>query len=142
MDQRDDVDWLLAWMINFAERGLELGVTLNVGGALITGNLIGGRKYFETLGNLMQNANFTGFEVDPEFKTNMGTNFAMWKDLYPKTEDIKADDVPRPSYIHLARAHIVLKNVPLTSGDGVPLWRGKLSSVDGFTIGTLRFNAS
>ena len=48
LDQQDGVDWLLAWIIGFAEQGLEMGVTLNVGGVLITGNLIGGRKYFET----------------------------------------------------------------------------------------------
>ena len=87
----------------------------------------------------MSSANYTGFEAEPTFKTDIGNNFAMWKELYPKPEEIKADDVPGPSYIHLERAQIVQNNTSVTSGSGV-LWRGKLSSVDGSTLGTLAFN--
>lgn len=141
-DQKEGVDWFLAWIIDLAERGIELGVTLSVEGLLISGNLIGGRKYFEALGDSIRKANFgAAVEADSEFQTNMANNFAGWKEIYPKSEDIGSDHVPNPSFIHLEHAQIVLGNTPVTSNVGA-LWRGKLSSVSGFTLGTINFGRS
>src|SRR5690242_11263003 len=44
------MDWFLAELVRRAnEGGLSIGVTLCVGGTLVSGSLIGGRAYFESI---------------------------------------------------------------------------------------------
>jgi hypothetical protein len=49
-EQPDGVDWFLANQVHLANRfGVEQGITLNVGGVLISGTLINGRNYFKEM---------------------------------------------------------------------------------------------
>src|SRR5690606_30437230 len=42
-------DYLLQDFVLLAEQGLEFSLTLNIGGGIVSGLVVGGRKYFETL---------------------------------------------------------------------------------------------
>jgi hypothetical protein len=134
-NQLEGVDWLLAWIINLVEHGLEIGITLSVRGQLVSGTVVGGRKYFEILGKSFETANFGGGLAATDLKETLGAAFSQWKDIYPKSEDIPSNDVARPAFIHLENAKIWLDNNQLNS-NGM-LWRGQLSAVDGFTLGTM-----
>src|SRR5438309_374555 len=89
-------------------------ITLNVGGMLIAGELISGKTYLQ------------------EFTSQA-----------EQTTSSKQNDEPLPDdedrhYIHLRNAFFYM-----TGGTPVPgrgegfLWRGRLSAVDGFTMGRL-----
>jgi hypothetical protein len=137
-DQREGVDWLLAWMISLAEQGLECGVTISVRGQVVSGTIIGGRKYFEALGNSLKTASYGGpYPTSGDLKNSLIGGFSAWKDIYPEKKDIPSDYVPQPSFIHLEDARLLQGGKPVNSHG--TLWRSQLSSVDGFMLGTITF---
>lgn len=132
-DQPEGTDWYLGWIVGNAEQyGLEQGVTLTIGGNFVTGTLISGRKYFEEIGNLMRSASG---DLSEEVREGLGDIYGRFKEFYPEAT---GEDLPdyRFSYIHLRNARIFENGRPLPTDRGF-LWRGKLSAVDGFAIGSL-----
>lgn len=107
-----------------------LPVTLSVRGKLITGEMIAGRAYFDEL-----NRTIFG-EIEPEHPLlQLHKSFAS---IY----DAAGDETPPPMYIHMRSARYVDGTTFSPSdGDGV-LWRGKISSVDGFSFGSLQSTKS
>ncbi|SFR33244.1 hypothetical protein SAMN04488005_0460 [Yoonia tamlensis] len=125
-------DWFLEHIIgDFVNKGLDIGVTLNVGGVVVSGMLINGKKYFEALAENMD-------IQEGEISKLLGGHWKGYAAVYEKPDDAPEDWVPNPiGYIHLANAKIHAPGQsPIPSNDGV-LWRGKLSSVDGFFIGNI-----
>lgn len=122
------VDWHLQKLVALAnESGLEMGLTLVLGGSVVSGTLISGRKYFEAFGKEFADA-WNG--ADPE---RLRESFASHGEIYDYED---ADNVPLPQYLHLqgARVHFPGGNIP--SNRGV-LWRGKINAVSGFCLGSL-----
>jgi hypothetical protein len=125
-----DTDAILQFFVVMADTtGMNTGVTLNVGGLIISGTLVGMKEYFDSLvaglrtarGNAMINEvlgeRFNKFaEKASEIMT------APYKDLWKE-----------PEYIHLKNARWY------TPGGAIPtkgiLWRGRLGAVDGFSLG-------
>ena len=114
---------------------LELGVTLNVKGLIITGFVISQKTYFDTL--------ITGLgEVsqDSEVKSSLQHFLGELKDkLVPANPSAssKPDQPVLPEFIHLRSVKIYP-----SEGRGMPtygdaLWRGQLDAVDGFTLGEM-----
>jgi hypothetical protein len=128
-------DWFLRSTISdLTPLGVELGITVMVRGMVVSGTLISGAKYFEEMGNSFQSIGGEHQEV-----TNaIGESWKAWKVLYDKPEDAPDDWKPeQTSYIHLRDARIFAPGQSsLPSNQGV-LWRGKLSSVDGFSMGKM-----
>ncbi|GAB6283734.1 MAG: hypothetical protein STSR0008_25370 [Ignavibacterium sp.] len=128
-------DWLLEDFVmglNQSEEGT-ISITLCVKGAIVTGYLIGGRKYFKELGELFDNA-FKGREKDEEEKIDYIEHFGkMAEQIY----DFKDENDERlkkpPTYIHLNKVTIFSGIQRLN----VELWRGKIKEVDGFSFGIL-----
>jgi len=122
-------DWLLQWLVRFSNNTrLSIGITLSVGGSLVSGQLITHGAYFEQLSKDFSEA-FRKFEgVDVEELQSAIQTF----DSPPQ------DDDPQPAmqYLHLKDAKVYTSSsTPVLSGG--QLWRGKISSVDGFTLGTI-----
>ncbi|PHX42520.1 gas vesicle protein [Pseudomonas syringae pv. syringae] len=95
--QGKQIDWLLQWLVKFvANTKVEMGVTLSVGGNLVSGHLISHDAYFEQL----------------------------------------ADDISAPfsSFANDCRTYSTDGNPICDAG---VLWRGRISAVDGFTIGLI-----
>lgn len=122
-------DWLLQWFVQFvAKSKIEIEVTLSVGGSMITGNLVGPQAYFEQLAEDLS-APFSGFEDQTAGKIK--EIILGFKPGDPE------DDDPAFQYIHLKDCTTYSDaNSSIVSG-GV-LWRGKIASVDGFTLGSVR----
>jgi hypothetical protein len=119
------LDWHLQTLVDMANRhGVEMGVTLTIGGSTVTGTLVGGKKYFEKFGEMVA----SGWPGTDEDRERMRATFAEPAKLY---ED---GNMERPSFIHLRDAQIVHPNEFIPS-QGM-LWRGRLSDVSGFSLGT------
>jgi len=128
-------DWLLSDLITvFAQNGMEMDITLNIGGTLVSGTLISGKTYFNEMAD--------GFVKAPGLSTEtvqvMDKYWRGWADIYDKPEDAGEDWEPGPaSYVHLRNTRCFNGGdspIPVNRG---PLWRGRLSSIDGFWLGSL-----
>ncbi len=117
-----DKDWfleLLVSVVNKNDNG-SLEVTLTVGGFLVTGSLISNKEYFRLLGKEFNADNEKGFSGIIDHLNNQ-----------------KSESKISVAYIHLKDAFFVIPGPkPIPTNKGV-LWRGKLSDVSGFNIGTL-----
>ena len=128
-------DWFLSSFVCLAnDSKLSVGITLLVKGALVSGKIIGGPRYFEELGK----------QFGAACGMNEEDSAAIWKPFadkyYSKTESEEGADVDTghdPSFIHLENVRIFQAATSLpTSQEGV-LWRGRLAEVDGFILGQL-----
>ena len=136
----EEQDAILSGLVSQANSGgVWPSITLFVKGAVITGHLISGRRYYELFGEVMDKL------VSQASKNpSSGAIAKMYKEAgekkYPiASEDDELDNQPDPGYIHLEQAQYV-------SGSGafIPVkgyfWRGRLNQVDGFMLGGLSSN--
>lgn len=136
----DSVDWFLTNLVNLAnDAGVGIGITLNVGGTIISGTLVSGADYFKGFADQMASA----FQ-DKEVSESIRKSYSEYADLYPKRKlDENGDDVggeretPTPSYIHLQNAKFFANGQATIPGEDGLWWRGRLSAVDGFSLGGL-----
>lgn len=125
---KETSDWFLQNLVSMAnDDGFEVGITLTVNGFLVSGQLIGGRKYFEKFGTLFESA------IKPEEKDSIASKYReLGESVY--SDDLHKDD---PTYIHLNDVKFFqTSGNPIPSMTGV-LWRGRLSEVNGFLLGAL-----
>ena len=126
-------DWLLQNLVNFAnEAGVESGVTLQVGGLLVSGTMISFDKYLDEFSDLFG----AGFGKNSELGKQIGTAIKGWKPerKAPSAED--AQDWPPPQFVHLRNASFFFPGQRAFPSSQV-LWRGRLSEVGGFFLGVL-----
>lgn len=96
-----------------------VGITLNVHGLIITGELIGQTAYFQSIAQTLETA------LDP----STAREFAAHMQQHTRPKQIPC--------VHLRDARLVD-----TRGNTLPergeLWRGRADAVDGFFVGQLR----
>lgn len=132
----DGTDWLLQALISgYADHGVQITVTLTVGGSVVSGLLIGGRTYFAEVQEMLSAKSQGDGDIFAEIAEDFGS---IGPDVYDKPDDASDEWKPSPpNYIHLKSARF---HAPGHGGipakDGF-LWRGKLASVDAFSIGSL-----
>lgn len=119
-----NVDPILQWLVDQTNRGgPQQAVTLTVGGHFISGFLASYEQYLAQTEQQILSALYTS----PE---NVKQYFAR---LAPKLDE---KDLPPVQFVHLTNAEIYTHSgLPVLAGGS--LWRGKISSVDGFTLGKL-----
>jgi hypothetical protein len=109
---------------------VELPLTLYVNGLVISGILTGGHKYFDHLTDIYGKY----FSALPEYEASeiIGTLTSGKSNYGPGCDDIKISEM---RYIHMrdARIHTPGKE-PMPQNS--MFWRGRLTSVDGFSMGT------
>lgn len=125
----EEKDWFLGELIGLANQSLEIPITLTIGGALVSGRLISGERYFRELGNSLTK----GIE-DEGLSESLNSMMEGFAKEYESTKQNYADRPMR--FIHINEAKWVYLNGKIPTDKG-PLWRGKISSIDGFFIGTL-----
>jgi hypothetical protein len=123
---------MLQALAEVAERSpLELGVTLNIKGLIITGFIISQSNYFESLISGLKDT-----DQDSEIKDSLLEFLSGLKEkLAAKSEQKNSHEFPR--FIHLRNVKIYP-----SEGRGMPtygdaLWRGIIDSVDGFSLGEM-----
>ena len=120
-------DGVLQWFAQFVNATpFRVPMTLTVGGNLISGEMISEEAYFEQLA-----ANFSG--ALPE--ENKDTGKKLIQMLQP-VHDADSEERPVCQFIHMQETRVFADAGKPIISSGV-LWRGKISSVDGFSLGSL-----
>lgn len=122
-----DADFLLqALVATAAEKEFELGLTLNIPGGMVTGVLISGVKYWKEIG-----------AEHEQIKVSIAEPFL--KIFEREAADVAAQGSRDPgtyTSIHLRNAYFFLGDGTRVPSNGM-FWRGRLSEVAGWTIGTI-----
>jgi hypothetical protein len=136
IDERNAVflspDWFLQDLVEMVNgTDTEISLTLCVGGFLISGLLASGHKYFDRFGELMP-----GYVFDKSIAETIASALSHHRNIYLK-DKAENGDKPIPAFIHLknAKFHNVF-GAPLPENQDI-WWRGRLSEVSGFVLGTL-----
>ncbi|MDE2696267.1 MAG: gas vesicle protein [Chloroflexota bacterium] len=148
-------DWFLQQLVGLVNRvDIEFGITLCVGGGLVSGTLVGGAKYFEGFGDDIEDG-FTeafGGEEERPIARDIANQFRQHADLYSQ-HDAESDIADResdqtvtarnapPRFVHLSSARFFFgEGEHLPTNRGV-WWRGRLDAVEGFSLGVLSVDA-
>lgn len=122
-------DAFLTRLVEYAINGVELPVTLWVGGRMVSGILTSGEHFFQnTLDSF-------GFEVPPPEDSNAAV---MIEDLQAWIQLYKEPLNDPPEWLHLRDAQTFKGDGNTIPSDGGVFWRGRISAVDGFHLGMLR----
>lgn len=130
-------DWFLQDLVEIANNGESsdfLGVTLNIGGFLVSGMLIGGKEYFTSLAEeLVTNVS----DDDKEAADGVYRFFSEYGEAYQPRKEGEEPDSSHVRFIHLKNAKFFHPGGnPIPANQGT-LWRGQLHAVHGFFIGTI-----
>lgn len=126
-------DWLLRYLVDAAnQKGLQIGITLQVGGMLVSGVLVSGQTYFDNITSDISEALAGNDQTKGIAEMFESVNRAIHAGTTPDVP------TPTPAYIHLKDAYFFhsADSAPIPNGQGV-WWRGKLSQVAGFFLGNL-----
>lgn len=124
-------DWMIQWFTEFVTTkegsvSIELPLTLTVGGNLISGKLISEAAYFDQLATDFSSA-------IPESSREAARELIKHLQPAPAAEN----EAPTPrQFLHMRDAQVFTDASKPIVGQGV-LWRGKISSVEGFSLGTI-----
>lgn len=106
-----------------AVEGFGLGITLNIGGVIVAGDLIGRTEWFRTL-----------IEENPGIENVMS---AFLESSEERDAEVEEKGKPKyESFIHLRNARYWSEagSLPGAAGRGVH-WRGRIAEVDGWNLG-------
>jgi hypothetical protein len=120
-------------------------VTLAIGGLVVVGGLVSSKIYYDYLSNLFDiyTDKSEGETIDRRALYDTKDPIELealekyskdWKESMIKLRDKKDEDNGRPMHIHLHNVEVweVFSTEPFR----FEYWRGKLSSIDGFSLGT------
>jgi hypothetical protein len=131
------VDGFLQSLVSIVnDESASIPITLSVGGLLVSGDLIGGKTYFNEFARQFKD----GFrDISSETAATIEESFKRLGDVYDpiRKESQRNAPIPKPHLVHLRDAQIYPSGgSPPPSEKGV-LWRGRLEAVDGFSLGRL-----
>jgi len=128
----NDNDELLEFLLRKVEEtGIGAGITLCLNGSIITGNLVKSKIYYDKMIEMydFDNSQLTAKNQDELDKWN-----GYYSEYVVFINELKKQEDPQNlKYIHLE--HVTFRNVNSNILTQAIVWRGKLSSVDGFSIG-------
>jgi hypothetical protein len=127
----DNVFELLVHVANTTN--VEMGITLHVHGQMITGRLISGATYWDEVAERLRSSGQGEEELIETLADSMEVVATQYRATY--ADEVVDEDLPMTAFIHLRDARTFGPSGP-TPTDGA-LWRGRLSSVDGFSLGEL-----
>jgi hypothetical protein len=138
-------DEVLIYLVQKVEEtGVGISVTLMIGGLVVVGGLIRSKLYYDYLSSCFDiytdesEGGTREYGVirdtkDPIELETLEKHSKDWKEFITRSRD-KKDSDSRPKYIHLQNAEVweIFSTEPFR----FEYWRGKLSSIDGFSLGT------
>lgn len=128
-----DIDSTLAGIVRLANIGIEQDVTLFVGGIMVTGLVVSGRRYFEGAAAALDKANVAGTGGE-QLRDDMKSAYLDKANVYVKPGEIpEGHREPTPAYIHLYNAKWLVGG-QFTTQRGL-YWRGRLTRIDAFVMG-------
>jgi len=128
--QRPAADWFLQQLVDYAnEWGVGTGISLHLSGMVVSGEIMSANDYFDEFAAAYRDAFRTHTENGQAF-FDLITSYKQYLNQ-PEGED----KVP-PQYIHLRNVKIYTIGYH-RQATSVPQWRGRISEVSGFYLGTL-----
>ncbi len=122
-------DWFIQNLVFLAKSGIELPVTLNTTGGLVSGVVISGERYLELL-----STRFCEAGAGRLAHAGLGDWFGQYMDVLAN-DDAEGDG---PHFIHLRDACVA---GPAAAGGTVPvqapLWRGRIRAITGLSFAGL-----
>ena len=125
---------IFAGIINPSEKS-EIDITLNVHGTIVSGKMIGMKRYYEEIGKVFIDAITDG---SPE---NTAPSKEVITMLFDKIEPLNPKQLEEGEFEF---NYIFMKNAKIYNwGQGIPstgttYWIGKIESVDGFFLGMIQ----
>lgn len=134
--QREErVDWYLSNWVRLANNidddGSVIPLTLIIGGAVVTGDLVAMDAYLR--GVAEEGAKTLGLKDSNAIARFKKFASAGAVDEEPRGKS--SEDEPPPNYVHLRNAQIFLGGNTVIPTRGGVYWRGRLAAVDGFVLG-------
>lgn len=128
----ENSDWLLEILVKLVNKSKsEIGITLQVGGFLVSGLLVSRTQYFDGFAS-----DFSSAFSDTEAAEDIRNSFSKFGQVQSEEEEENPNPLP-PAYIHLKEAHFFMNgSKPIPDNKGI-WWRGRLSEVSGFCLGSL-----
>ncbi|MBU8895358.1 hypothetical protein DRW03_14945 [Corallococcus sp. H22C18031201] len=126
-------DWFLELLLNMVnDHGLNVGITLTVGGTQVSGELVSGAEFIKNFGSTFSGALKRAGAGDAAASLQ-----AKYETMAAQVYDAKkAESAHEPlTFIHLRDARIVGPNGVLQPPQ--IWWRGRLSEVQGWSLGVL-----
>jgi hypothetical protein len=133
----DNIFELLVQVANTSE--VELGVTLHVQGQVLTGKLISGETYWSETADRLRAQGAGPTKLVETLATSMDRVADEYRSSFGEDEPDDAGD-PKSHFLHLRDARTLTPEGPVPT-DGA-LWRGRIASIDGFSVGELRARSS
>jgi hypothetical protein len=127
----DGADPVLCRMVSLVdqERGVQLPVTLQMGGALVSGHLVGVREYAVGIEAEVVRA---ASEASMEGAESLRGKAAR---VLGEQPDLSGLDDYTPSHIHLRNVTVWTPGGAATAQMQAPWWRGRLAAVEAFVLG-------
>ncbi|USK35059.1 hypothetical protein LIT25_06920 [Bacillus sp. F19] len=131
-EQTPTEDAVLLMFLSLAENdGIEVAITLNIQGAIVTGILIGSRAYYDGITESSLHLK------DDTMSKIIAKRFGDLRDEYLKQKQEQADkkdnEEAAAAYIHLKNAKYHQPAINASAS----WWRGKISSIDSFSFDSL-----
>ena len=128
----NDNDELLEFLLRKVEEtGIGAGITLCLNGSIITGNLIKSKIYYD---KMIEMYDFDNSQLIAKNQDELDKWNGYYSDYVIFINELKKQaDQQNLKYIHLE--NVTFRNVNSNILTQAIVWRGKLSSVDGFSIG-------
>lgn len=127
-DTRPPIDHVLTRIVAIFNNSedMRIGLTVTVGGSVVTGTLVSGATYFETMNELHSKSGLLPvWQPEVEF----------YREMIDSDEPFDLSvEVERTTFLHLIDASVYGGNQLV----GLRAWRGRLSEVSGWSIGSLR----
>jgi hypothetical protein len=125
-------DWLLRMLVRQAnDYAQEMGITLYVGGLMVSGLLIGHVRYLELLSEVFRSAHGSGRDSAIAIGDELKKASEAEKTLSP-------EDKNDPHFIHLRDVRFLSPGQPTTNGAENLIWRGRLACVDAWSLGAVQ----
>jgi hypothetical protein len=128
----NDNDELLEFLLRKVEEtGIGAGITLCLNGSIITGNLIKSKIYYD---KMIEMYDFDNSQLTAKNQDELDKWSGYYSEYVVFIDELKKQEDPQNlKYIHLE--HVTFRNVNSNILTQAIVWRGKLSAVDGFSIG-------
>ncbi|MBB3101774.1 hypothetical protein [Azomonas macrocytogenes] len=120
-------DWFIQNLVFLAKSGIELPVTLNTTGGIVSGTIISGENYLDLLSARAREAG-----IDNPAYRELGDWFDQYMDVLAN-DDAEGDG---PHFIHLRDATLVTPT-GITSFGSDSVWRGRIRAITGLTFSRL-----
>ena len=122
---------LLKFLTLVEEEGIEVAVTLNVKGVVISGLLVGASAYYEGITESSKQLS------DSTMSKIMSKKLNNLKEAYFKQKQEESDKDEQenaPTFIHLKNANYLNRDDQTFPSRSSTWWRGRISSLDGFSF--------